>query len=89
MLFSKILQPRMIQGFIRDEKKIPTISEGLKKNSFIFNSFQYVSSTLNFNIGEKARKNYIRSLYKSTKNRNEYSLLSSLTYFDNYIRRKG
>jgi len=28
---------------------------------------------------KKARKNYIRSLYKSTKNRNKYSLLSSLT----------
>lgn len=64
----------------------------MKKNSFIFDNFQYVSSTLNFNNGgyEKARKNYIRSFYKSLSkietNLNEYSLLSPLTYFDNRTR---
>lgn len=51
-IFKNIAAMRdIIQEFIEDKKRIPTIFKGLKKNSFIFDNFQYVSSTLNFNTG--------------------------------------
>lgn len=81
----------IIQEFIEDKKRIPTVFKGLKKNSFIFDNFQYVSSTLNFNNGgyEKTCKNYIRSFHKSIKKSGRiYSLLSSLTHFENHIRER-
>lgn len=74
-------------GFVRDRKKkdFYNIQRIKKKNGFIFYNFQYVSSTLNFNIGgyEKARRNYIRSLHTNlSKNRNESERIFLASFFD-------
>lgn len=80
-LFLKIFLQCVI--LFRDLSKIKKDSSTvLKKNSFIFSNFQYVSSTLNNDGYEKARKNYIRSFYKSIKNRNETERIFLAFFFD-------
>lgn len=68
-LFSKILQRCAIlfRNLSKIKRGFLQYLKDLKKIVFIFDNFQYASSTLNFNNGgyEKTRKNYIRSFHES------------------------